>query len=123
MPKVSFQAKLAAGFLLSLLIIALVNYFSFKSIKKLEASSALVTHTQEVKTVSSEVLIHILNAETGQRGYVITGNERYLEPYRDAVSSNQNTFRRLSSLIEDNPDQVQRVDTLNQLIQRKLDLM
>src|SRR5690242_15561057 len=48
-------------------------------------SSALVNHTNEVRVQIERSLSVLVDAETGQSGYLLTGDETYLEPYRDAV--------------------------------------
>lgn len=77
-----------------------------------------------------ETLVHIerLNAllsllkdaETGQRGYLLTGDERYLEPYQDALAALWERQRELRVGLADRPQQRERLDALQPLIAAKL---
>jgi CheY-like chemotaxis protein/CHASE3 domain sensor protein/putative methionine-R-sulfoxide reductase with GAF domain len=121
--KLSFQQQLFVGFTLSLLIVLSVNYFSYTSIKALTSNAKLVSHTQEVISSGKEVLTLMLNAETGQRGYLITGEQRYLTPYNTAISSLDKSIDELGRLISDNPSQVARLDSLRIYTYLKLEEM
>lgn len=119
MIKISFQRQVFLGLLLALLIVFGINFFSWIGIDEYKKNEGLITHTQEVMNTSDEVLIGVLNAETGQRGYLLTGRESYLEPYREAVSSVAGSLAKLSKLVSDNPAQVIRVDSLKELVTAK----
>lgn len=60
------------------------------------------------------------DAETGQRGFVITGEERYLAPYNDALLRVQPAISEIKKLTADNPNQQRRIDMLNPLVATKL---
>jgi signal transduction histidine kinase/CheY-like chemotaxis protein/CHASE3 domain sensor protein len=64
---------------------------------------------------------HLKDAETGQRGYLLTGTEAYLAPYHAARSALPPQFRRLQGLMADSPRQQQRLATLEALVADKLD--
>ena len=55
---------------------------------------AWVAHTHQVRTELADLLSELKDAETGQRGYVITGDESYLEPYKSALGAIQDHARR-----------------------------
>ena len=46
-----------------------------------------MTHTHQVRGELADLLSELKDAETGQRGYVITGDESYLEPYKSALTA------------------------------------
>ena len=62
----------------------------------------------------------LLDAETGQRGYMITGADAYLKPYTDAAAIVDATYRELRKLTDDNPNQQHRLDDLKIQIDGKL---
>src|SRR4051812_33643823 len=67
-----------------------------------------VTHTQDV-LVNLETLLSLMkDAETGQRGYIITGEEPYLDPYTNAVENIEPMVKSLRSLTADNLEQQRR---------------
>lgn len=80
----------------------------------------LVVHTHEVIETTKDVLIGLDDAETGQRGYLLSGDRRYLEPYDRALERLGDLRARLRQQISDNGEQVSRVDGLGRLIDLKL---
>ncbi|GGW82640.1 CHASE3 domain-containing protein [Alteromonas halophila] len=83
-------------------------------------SEKWLTHTYEVLTMSSHLLTSLKDAETGQRGYLLTSKERYLEPYHAGVKSSRDTLQKLFNKTSDNPRQQQRLSELSDLIDQKL---
>ncbi|HMC17427.1 MAG TPA: CHASE3 domain-containing protein [Albitalea sp.] len=95
-----------------LLAIGLVSY---RSIDSLTRTSYLVTHTHTVLERMANLLGELVDAETGQRGFVITGDDAYLEPYQSAAASTPKLLKELRELTSDNPDQQKRMDALEPL--------
>jgi signal transduction histidine kinase len=87
------------------------------------AATRYVTHTQEVLLESNNLLVALLNAETGVRGYDRTLSKNFLEPYNMALEALPLSVNRLSNLVQDNPRQVQQIQVIAQGIQRELDLL
>jgi len=81
---------------------------------------ALVSHTYQVIDTTKDVLIALDDAETGERGYVISGDIKRLEPYEKALGRLAQLRLDLASRISDNPEQRARVESLNDLIDQKL---
>jgi signal transduction histidine kinase len=73
-------------------------------------------HTRQVIEKTELLLSEMKDAETGQRGYLLTGNERYLEPYRAAVAAVPLSLAELRNLIVDEPRQESRLDHAQSLI-------
>ena len=103
--------------LLLLIISAVVFHFN---IDRLQANEGWVHHTYEVQSTLEATLSTLKDAETGQRGYVITGDERYLEPYQTAIAQLDNHLNRLRSLTSDNPSQQQRLTTVETTIAQRM---
>ena len=82
-----------------------------------------VEHIQSVLSESRTLLIDMLNAETGVRGYFNSRQKTFLEPYVQGRTKLPKTFDRLNQLIQDHPQQLQRQNTLQQLAQQRLDLL
>ncbi|WP_428774573.1 CHASE3 domain-containing protein [Vibrio sp.] len=111
--------------LLSLLfLVALANTVS---IFLLESSSSKkmdwVIHTHQAIEQASLLLGGLQDAETGQRGYLLTADLHYLEPYYSGQKAVSNTYRTLSDHVSDNPGQVNRLSQTNQLITAKFNEM
>ncbi len=80
-----------------------------------------VAHSLGVRTQLIRVLSLVQAAETGQRGFLLTGREDYLEPYTRGVSELPPNLYRLAELVSDNPGQVASVADLRQVVKQKLD--
>src|SRR5882757_9581440 len=73
---------IGAGLVIALLIVDAA--LSYKNTRELNKHAQLVTHTNEVLVALEEVVSTTKDAETGQRGYIITGEPSYLAPYNTA---------------------------------------
>ena len=96
----SIGSKIGSGFGLALAVFLVVGAVSYDSIRRFNSSADWVRHTHEVLTGLDELLSGMTDAETGERGYVITGEPRYLEPYnaaRDLVDQKLKLLRDLTS--------------------------
>ena len=116
----SVGTKIGAGFGLALIILILIGATAYRSTNVLITNSRWVVHTDDVM-VNLERLFSIMqDAETGERGFVLTGAERYLAPYNDAVPRVQPAIAEIKKLTADNPNQQRRIDALAPLIATKL---
>jgi methyl-accepting chemotaxis protein len=116
----TFGRKIAAGFALSLVLLIGIGSVAYTSLTKLTSTSQWVTHTHEVLEHIAGVLSLLKDAETGQRGYVITGDEAFLEPYHTGSDQVLTVVKELRKLTEDNPHQQKRIDAAEPLIAAKL---
>ena len=94
-----------------------VAYLNFQTLKQ---DSALVVRSGDTLTALEDVLSTVRDAETGQRGYLLTDKESYLGPYNAAAQEIGPRFDRLRRLTIDNPAQQDRLATLKQHIDAKL---
>ncbi len=119
-----FPARwLALGCILTTIVIAANVIVTYRNTEKLHQSAALVAGTHDVLSALSEVLSLAKDAESGQRGYIITGEETYLEPFNTAVSSLNRKVDELEYLTVDNPEQRARIPALRSTISAKVDEM
>jgi CHASE3 domain sensor protein len=86
-------------------------------------NGALVDHTHRVQELSKDVLGRLIDAETGQRGYLLTGREGYLQPFNEASPRITATILQLRSRTADNPGQQSRLDRLSRLAGRVAELV
>jgi signal transduction histidine kinase len=87
--------------------------------RRMEMSAQMALHTQRVAELSSLVLASIRAAESGQRGFLLTGDERYLDP----LSVRQTLppmLIELRQLVKEDPQQLARINALQVVIDRKL---
>ncbi|HEY1725342.1 MAG TPA: CHASE3 domain-containing protein [Steroidobacteraceae bacterium] len=112
--------KISAAFALTLGIFLVVGIVSYRSVVQQAEDSYWVTRTHEVQTGVALVFSSLQDAETGGRGYVITGLDRYLAPYTSGSAQVEESRKRLLQLVADNPKQAARVEALRPLIAEKL---
>lgn len=78
-----------------------------------------VSHTHQVLSTSDKLLISLADAETGQRGYLLTNDKGYLKPYFRAMKVTSNLLFELKRLTSDNPKQQALLETLEIDIDKK----
>lgn len=81
------------------------------------------SHTHEVMTVSQTILAKVVDMETAQRGFFLTNNQKYLDPYVQASDTISLLISQLSKLVQDNPIQLNRVNILAQQITTRIDII
>ena len=108
------------GLLLALLLVLAFAGLSYRSLQVRAESSDRVTQTLKVIERLQALLGSLRDAETGQRGYLLTGAESYLEPYLNAQSKLPNDLAVLHDMATDNPRQQARIDMLQPLVAERL---
>lgn len=88
--------------------------------RSLATTRQLVSHSLRVNTAINDILSTMQDIETGQRGYLITGNDAYLAPYRTAFAAIGPNTARLERLVRDNAGQGARIVRVRALTTRKL---
>jgi two-component sensor histidine kinase len=78
-----------------------------------------IAKTYEVRRQARELVLSLVDAETGQRGYLITQDAVYLHPYELAIATLDTTYRNLVDLISDDAEQLKQIEPLAGLIERK----
>lgn len=111
---------LRAAFVLTFGVILALAVLSYWNTRRLFDRGLSVTHTKEVRAAVSELMSAVQDGETGQRGYVITGDDAFLEPYVVAEREMPRRLQELRELVADDPEQVRRVGELAPHIQAKL---
>jgi methyl-accepting chemotaxis protein len=111
--------RIAAGFVLSCILLAIIGSIAYREIASLVNTSHKVSHTYQVLESSGNLLSRLKDAETGQRGYVITGNETFLEPYKEEIDNIPRVVRELRGLTADSPNQQKRLDAAEPIIAAK----
>ena len=104
-----------------ILIIALGIVFYFNS-KKVISSDTMVTHTYSVMDKNQELLVEVLNFETAGRGYLLTGNEKYILDFNQSIKRTEEHLTVLLQLTQNNPSQNKRVRDLKVLIDKRIQL-
>ncbi|MBN3962386.1 response regulator [Nostoc sp. NMS8] len=119
--RMKIGTKIGISFALSLATLTTIGLISYQSTNELIATSRKESHTYQVLSQLEDLNLQVTNAETGQRGYVLTGEQRYLEPYNAAIQVLAQKVKELQNLTADNPKQQKQLDILQPLITQKLD--
>ena len=119
----TFGPRLVAGsVLLVLLLMGNIVVWDYNT-RALYRHGQAVTRTHNVIAALDEALISALDAETGQRGYLITGRDEYLQPYAAALSRVDAEVNGLVGLVQENPTQVADVAELRNRLSAALQLL
>jgi len=118
-PNFNSSNSLRVIFVIAVFILLFLSSIAYKHNQDLNESSKLVMHTYEINIQLERLMSAIKDAETGQRGYIITRNARFLTPYiysRDKVNT---SFITLKKLTADNPRQQENLQKLFKLITQR----
>lgn len=118
-PNFNSSNSLRVIFVIAVFILLFLSSIAYKHNQDLNESSKLVMHTYEINIQLERLMSAIKDAETGQRGYIITRNARFLTPYiysRDKVNT---SFITLKKLTADNPQQQENLQKLFKLITQR----
>ncbi len=106
------ETKIAAGVLLSLLVVGTVCVLSYQSVHEARATSRLVAHTYQVLTQLDAAVGNLTDAEAGTRGYLLTGEESYLERQGKNFMDGRAALQDLGRLTRDDASQQARIASL-----------
>jgi methyl-accepting chemotaxis protein len=112
--------RLVTGFGLAGFTLAVIAFVSYRNITDLIENDGWVEHSTQVRIELANLLSEMKDAETGQRGYLLTGDDSYLEPHETALQKIEGTYPELVKLTADNPRQQRRLASISPLIDGKL---
>jgi len=118
--RTTLPRKTQVGFGAAIVAVVVIAALSYRSFQQRAEGARLVAHTIEVGGQLETAVSAFRDAETGQRGFLLTGDETYLAPYDAAVSSLDEILSRLRRLVSDNPQELDRLDLLERLGRQKL---
>ena len=125
MIRVSKRAKrnLLMGFGCSLLILIGSSVASYISIKQLLESQRAVEHTTQVRIGLDDLVSRMKDAETGQRGFLLSGEDIFLEPYMGAKDEVMDYYTKVQMLTRDNQSQQKDLPVVEKLINEKFKII
>lgn len=113
-----FGVKLGAGYAVVLGLMMIISIVVYTNITTLVKSTEWVEHTHKVIRVAEGVQAAMVDMETGQRGFMITGEDEYLEPFYLGIENFKNLIAKGKQLTSDNPQQGTRWQEIFDLEQR-----
>ncbi len=111
------------GLLVPCVLIALPAALAWRAESQLTGAFQWVSHTLEVERELQRLAALLVDAETGQRGYLLSSRAEFLDPYRAALTKIPVEITHLGSLTSDNPIQQENLRLLRPLVQGKLGFM
>nr|WP_199156762.1 CHASE3 domain-containing protein [Pedobacter sp. ASV2] len=121
--KNSFFSRPSMGFILSAILTVATSALSYYSVQKFFISETWVDHTNLVKIKLEQIISAMKDAETGQRGFLLTGNQTFLEPYNESEKRVRAAFDTVRDLTKDNMAQQNEFKSLKEKIDAKYDLL
>lgn len=113
--------SVVGGFLILLAILIVDAYVTKRQLDQQIETGLWLNHTRQVQLQIGEVESLLKDAETGQRGFLYTNGEQYLQPYDHAVIQVDSHINELAKLTSDNPIQQAAIADLRVLVRAKLD--
>jgi len=113
---ITFNKNVLAGFAISLALLLISSVASYVSISNLLASFGWVNHTNTVIRELEAVISSLKDGETGQRGYLLSGDPKFLEPYEGARNEVFQHISKVKELTVDNKAQQEGCARLQELV-------
>lgn len=112
--KLNLKTRLLLPNIIALLLMLIISVVVFFNINSLLYNSSKVEHTYKVIDDGNKLLMYMIDQETGMRGYSVTGEEDFLDPYKKGSSNFSSLIIQLQITVEDNPIQVGRLKEIEQ---------
>ena len=111
------KPKVLLGVAAPLLLTLLIAAVAVVNLNRMQTTQGWVDHTQAVLAEANRIVAAAVDMETGMRGFVIAGQDEFLDPYNAGSKAAGNVFAGLREMVSDNPPQVARLreaeDVLN----------
>ena len=104
------------GLLLTLAVVGFSAVLALRNTRALEAAS----HSQDIRALVADLVLAVTDAETGQRGFLLTGEPSYLAPYQRGTRAAPDMLHRLSSELASEPDFAPVLARLEEVVGGKL---
>ena len=119
--RLSINKTLIITAFLVLLSVAIISSITFFQSRKIKDSSQAVSHTENILRHIQKIIATALDSETGARGYLITGNQKFLEPLRISENNFSNELTLLQTLLKDNKPLARQFDSLGYYVNKRIE--
>ncbi len=120
--KLRAERILIAGLMLIVASVTGVIIISNRQAEKIKGSSRNIYRSNEIITKAEDLLVHAINAETGTRGFVLTGDEKFLEPFKQSSIAIDTEITQLRTLLVQNPVQYSLADSLDYYLKKRVEI-
>ncbi|WP_292082889.1 MULTISPECIES: response regulator [unclassified Brevundimonas] len=114
------EAWSGAGLALVLAFFLATSGVAWLNVQVLRANNQQIIHTHQVIVAVDDLLSTVQDAETGQRGYLLTGNPLYLQPYDMAAAAVERRLEEVARLTRDNPVQQAHLSQVRRHVEAKM---
>lgn len=121
--KLTLKTNLRIGLGISLILLIISSAASYIAIKNLIKSADLVVQSNEIINDADNVVSVLKDAETGQRGYLLTGNEVFLAPYINSQKKTDSLFSSLMLRTQNSTLEQQKLIELKGIIERRMEIL
>jgi PAS domain S-box-containing protein len=118
-----FDRNLRVGYGFSLLIVLTIGLISFLTLQQLLRSNQAMSHSSQVMQKMERILSVMKDAETGQRGYLLTGRKNFLEPYNGAYREALSLTGKLGRLTADDPKQQTNIASIRNILYQRMSIL
>ena len=115
-----YSKVLFVAVLVGLVAVSLIMY---QNLNNYIIENRLISHSKEIIITAELVLSSVKDAETGQRGFLLTHDSLFLQPYQTAIAQLPGQLTVLDSLVHNNASQLQNVKTLKTLIKNRFAIL
>lgn len=116
----AFDSVATCSLLLTLILLTAIGMLSYNSTQRFLNNDRRVIHTYQVINALNSILSDLRDAETGQRGYLLTGKPEYLPPYQNGKIAAPKDIQTLRRLLQGDTRQLNRLDALQAAVLQKL---
>ncbi|MCB0192650.1 MAG: methyl-accepting chemotaxis protein [Anaerolineae bacterium] len=113
--KINIQNKLLGAFTVTLVIFATVSAFNYKAQRGSVQAFQEVEDTHHIMELTDTALLNLINMETGFRGYLLSGEDTFLEPYHSGKTEFLEAIAELQTLTSNDPVQLERWAKVDEL--------
>jgi len=121
--KLSLKTNLRIGLGISLVLLIISSVASYVSIKNLIKSADLVVESNNIINDVDNIVSALKDAETGQRGFLLTGNTVFLEPYNNSEGRTDSLFSKVMASTKDNAYEQQKLKELREVIEKRMEIL
>ena len=119
--KISVTRKVALGFAAALAILGVISLTSYVTTQELVKSMEAVAQTYRVLAELRDISHASKDIQASSRGYIISGQDTFLEPYQDAVKGIDDEIREVRNLTVNKPRQGRRLGEIEELVKQQLE--
>lgn len=117
--KLVLERQIQLAFVCAFALLLVIGFFTYRNARALGEAIKIESHTREVLLQLKDTLKLAIEAETGGRGFIITGNDEFLAANRDNSAKINQNLTALRALVSDNPKQIQELDNLEKAVNEK----